>query len=201
MPLFLQSQSHAVAIPFAGGDTGLTATVQGAATAIDFNALTGVGIILDADSDKSPSDRYVTLRDGLRAKGFPFPDDPGVVSSTPPTPRFGAFVLPDNQAQGTLEDLLLECGQLVYASLLATATIHVDTASQDQSLLNEDLEELRKPAGRIKAIVGSIASVLRPGRAVQVSIQDNRWLRDSAALAIPKVRAVQDFLANLLELP
>jgi hypothetical protein len=197
MPLFLQSQSHAVAIPFAGGDAELVPTVEGAAVSIDFNGLTGVGIILDADSDKSPADRYAAIRDGLRAKNFPFPDDAGSLSAT--TPRFGAFVLPDNQAQGTLEDILLECSGLVYPSLLATATTHVDAASQDQSLINEDLKELRKSAGRNKAIIGSIASILRPGRAVQVSIQDNRWLRD-AALAIPRVKGVQDFLVNLFEL-
>jgi hypothetical protein len=197
MPLFLQSQSHAVAIPFAGGDAELVPTVERAAASIDFNGLTGVGIILDADSDKSPADRYAGIRDGLRAKNFPFPDDAGSFSTT--TPRFGAFVLPDNQAQGTLEDILLECGSLVYPSLLVTATTHVDAASQDQSLINEDLKELRKSAGRNKAIIGSIASILRPGRAVQVSIQDNRWLQD-AALAIPRVKAVQDFLVNLFEL-
>jgi hypothetical protein len=40
--------------------------------------------------------------------------------------------------------------------------------------------------------------ILRPGRAVQVSLQDNRWLRDTA-LGLPRVRAVQEFLMNLLE--
>jgi hypothetical protein len=197
MPLFLLSQSHAVAIRSAVGDTRLIESVERTAASIDFNGLTGVGVILDADSDKSPGDRYTAIRDGLRAKNFPFPDDAGSFSTT--TPRFGAFVLPDNQAQGTLEDILLECGSLIYPSLLVTATTHVDAASQDQSLINEDLKELRKSAGRKKAIIGSIASILRPGRAVQVSIQDNRWLRD-AALAIPRVKGVQDFLVNLFEL-
>jgi hypothetical protein len=56
------------------------------------------------------------------------------------------------------------------------------------------------PAGRNKAMVGSIASILRPGRAIQVSLQDDRWLRDTA-LALPRVKAVQDFLLKLLELP
>jgi hypothetical protein len=49
-------------------------------------------------------------------------------------------------------------------------------------------------------MVGSIASILRPGRAIQVSLQDDRWLRDTA-LALPRVKAVQDFLLKLLELP
>lgn len=58
---------------------------------------------------------------------------------------------------------------------------------------------MRKPAGRHKAIVGSMASILRPGRAVQVSLQDNRWLRDDA-LTIPRVKAVQEFLRDLFEI-
>ncbi len=197
VPLFLQSDSHLVAVHAAIGDTRLIETVEENALAIDHTQLTGVGIILDADSDKAPSDRYAAVRDGLRAKNFPFPDDAGTLSAT--TSRYGAFVLPDNQAQGTLEDILLECGGLVYPSLLASATTHVDVASQDQSLLPEDLKELRKSAGRNKAIIGSMASILRPGRAIQVSIQDNRWLRD-AALTIPRVQTVQDFLVNLFEM-
>jgi hypothetical protein len=58
---------------------------------------------------------------------------------------------------------------------------------------------LDREAGRNKTIVGSVASILRPGKAVQVSIQDNRWLRD-ATLMLPRVRAVQEFLIDLLEL-
>jgi hypothetical protein len=197
IPLFLQGATHAVAVHGAIGDANLIKTVRSGAALIDLAGLTGMGIILDSDTAKSPSDRYVAIRDGLRAKNFAFPDDAGVVS--PAAPRLGAFVLPDNQSQGTLEDILLECGQQVYPGLFATATSHVNAAFQDPSLSTQDLDDLRKPAGRNKAIVGSMASILRPGKAVQVSLQDNRWLRD-AALAIPRVKAVQDFLIGLLEL-
>jgi Protein of unknown function (DUF3226) len=195
--LFLQSGSHVVGIHTALGDTRLIQTVQEDAVVIDFNRLTGIGILMDSDTGKSPADRYATIRDGLRGNSLAFPDASGIVSVA--APRLGAFVLPDNQTQGTLEDLLLECAGQVYADLLSSATAHVDAALQDQSLSTEDLAELRKPAGRGKAIVSSVASVLRPGRAIQVSIQDNRWLRDMT-LTLPRVRAVQDFLVNLLEL-
>jgi len=196
-PLFLQSGSHAVAIHSAEGDARLVETVEENGTRININSLTGVGILLDSDTDKTPADRYATIRDGLRTKNFAFPDDAGLVSAA--TPRLGAFVLPDNQRRGTLEDILLECAGQVYPGLLSTAAAHVDGAFQDQSLSKDDRKELGKPAGRNKAIVGSVASILRPGRAVQVSIQDNRWLRD-ATLTLPRVSAVQAFLVNLLEL-
>jgi hypothetical protein len=61
-----------------------------------------------------------------------------------------------------------------------------------------DLRELRKPAGRQKAVVSSIASVLKPGRAIQVSIQDNRWL-SSRTLAEPKVALLRQFLRDLIQ--
>jgi hypothetical protein len=197
VPLFLQGATHAVAIHGAVGDTRLIDTVEENFYEIDYARLTGVGIILDSDTSSPPTERYAAIRDGLRAKNFPFPDGSGVVSAG--TPRLGAFVLPDNQAQGTLEDVLLECGQQVYPGLYSTAVTHVDAGLQDSSLNKEDLKEIQKPAGRNKAIIGSMASILRPGRAIQVSLQDNRWLRD-AALTIPRVKAVQDFLIQLLEI-
>ena len=52
---------------------------------------------------------------------------------------------------------------------------------------------------RNKAIVGSIVSILRPGKAIQVSIQDDRWLRDDA-LTLPKIKAIHDFLKALFDL-
>jgi len=197
VPLFLESATHSVAVHSALGDSRLIQTVEENAALLDSAKLTGIGIVLDSDATVTPADRYVAIRDGLRAKGYGFPDQAGAVSAGPP--RLGAFVLPDNASAGTLEDILLECAQLAYPALLASATTHVDSASRDASLVSDDLKELRKPAGRQKAIVGSVASILKPGRAVQVSLQDNRWLRDTA-LALPRVRAVQEFMIDLLQL-
>ncbi len=107
--------------------------------------------------------------------------------------------MPDNQNAGTLESLLIECAQHVYPNLLQSAISHVNTVPGDGTLVLEDREDFNKPAGRDKAIVGTIASVLRPGKAVQVSLQDNRWLHEGA-LKLARVRAVQTFLIDLLEL-
>jgi hypothetical protein len=112
VPLFLQSATHAIAVHSAIGDTQLIETVEENALLLDVARVTAIGVILDSDSDVSPGDRYNTVRDGLRAKQFPFPDDAAVVAAG--APRLGAFVLPDNQNRGTLEDLLLECAQEIY---------------------------------------------------------------------------------------
>jgi hypothetical protein len=196
-PLFLQSATHAIAIHSAIGDTRLVETIQENASLIDFAALTGVGILLDADAAATPPTRYQLIRDLLRDKNYAFPDEAGTVSGAPP--HLGAFVLPDNVSQGTLEYLLLDCAEHVYPSLLAAASTHVDAALRDGTLSVDDKVDLFKPAGRHKAIIGGIAAILRPGKAIQVSIQDNRWLRGSA-LELPRVKAVQEFLATVLEL-
>ena len=65
-PLFLQSSSHAVAVHTALGDTRLVETVQENSVLIDFNMVTGIGILFDSDTEKSPSDRYAAVRDRLR---------------------------------------------------------------------------------------------------------------------------------------
>ncbi len=198
-PLFLQSATHAVAIHSATGDSRLVGTVQENLAMLDPARFTGLGIILDADLDKATSaaERYKVIQDKMAAIGHPLTEPAGQV--TEGVPKRGAFVLPDNTSPGTLEDLLLECGYATYPGLLASATKHVDSAAADGTLTVNDLGHFNKPSGRNKAIVGSVASVLRPGKAVQVSIQDNRWVRGDN-LALPRIKAVQDFLCKLLEL-
>ncbi len=160
-----------MAVHSAVGNTRLVETVEENSKLLDSAQLTGVEVILDADSDLTPEQRHAAIRAGLQTKGFALPDQPGIV--TDGTPRLGAFVLPDNITKGTLEHVLLDCAQHVYPALLASATTHVDSAIVDTSLSPDDIRELQKPTGRNKAIIGSIASILRPGRAVQVSLQDN----------------------------
>lgn len=197
VPTFLQSDTHSIAISSAIGDSRLIQTVEENAAQIEIDKICGIGILLDSDQQLSAAERYDAIKIGLLSKGFTLPDNPGEITEKPL--RMGAFVLPDNQNPGTLEDLLLECASQIYPNLLQNATTYINSVSTDDELIADDLKDFEKPSGRNKAIVGSIASVLRPGKAVQVSIQDNRWLRDDA-LKIARVKAVQDFLAKLLEL-
>jgi hypothetical protein len=201
VPLFLQNQSHAIAVRSAVGDSRLVETLDESRLRInlkfDFDRMTGVGIILDTDREIPAADRYKAIKSGMQDKGFMIPDVPGTVAAGPP--RIGAFALPDNDSVGNLEDLLIECAAEAYPNLLNTAKTHVDAAKKDTTLQEGDGEDLTKTPVYNKAVVGSIGAVLRPGKAVQVSLQDNRWLRGST-LQIPRVKAVQDFLVSLLEL-
>ena len=113
-------------------------------------------------------------------------------------PALGVYILPDNQTPGTLEDILLAGAEVNYSQLRSTADQYLRTIDQSR-LSTEDMKEFNKPAGRRKAHVGSIASILKPGRAIQNSIQDNRWL-DGDAMQLEVVRAVSQFLIDLLAL-
>jgi len=150
-------------------------------------------------SDKAipAAQRYADIRSGMARKRFSLDPHAGVITAGPP--RLGAFVLPDNVQAGTLEDLLLDVAPQVYPGLLTTARSHVAAALNDAGLRNDDLKDLKKPAGENKAVIGAMASILRPGKAVQVSLQDNRWLK-GAALLSPRIKAVQDFLKQLFDL-
>ncbi len=156
----------------------------------------GFGII--ADSDRSPCARVAAEYAAVYRQHFPqFPNAPGEIDRSPI--RTGIFVLPDNVNQGTLENILLECAGLVYPNLHAQARGYLDAIDRT-ALTGTDLNEFRAPAGENKAWASCVSSVLKPGKTIQTSIQDNRWLEDRA-LALPRVRAVSNFLSQLLDLP
>lgn len=199
VPIFFQSNTHSVAIRSARGDTRLVPAMQESLAVLDSGKLVGVGFILDADKRVTPADRFLSIKTEIANLGalLDLPDNPGQVRQG--SPKSGVFILPDNQSQGTLEDVLLECAETAYPSLLARANTFVQGVDAN-GLTTDDKTEFEKPAGRNKAIVSSISSILKPGKAIQVSIQDNRWLKDDA-LNLSRVRAVQTFLAELLEIP
>lgn len=198
MPKFFASAAASVAVHSAGSDSQIVPTIQ-ETLAMRFPApLSALGAILDADSKKTPLERFKEVQSKLAKLGLAFPEQPGLVSTA--SPRSGLFVLPDNQSAGTLEDLLLECANVHYAGLLQEARTFVARIQPDDPVFTrEDMKELRKPAGIQKATVASVVSVLKPGRNLQVSLQDNRWL-EGDALKLPRVARVQQFLQELLSL-
>ena len=96
--------------------------------------------------------------------------------------------------------MLLECAQRQFPQLLPHAKQYVEAALQDGVVTQaRHLDDIRKPAGKNKAVVGALATIFRPGKAVQMSIQDNDWVRGDA-LALPRIQALRTFLLQLLAL-
>ncbi|MBC7973363.1 MAG: hypothetical protein H7138_00135 [Myxococcales bacterium] len=196
VPIFFAGHDRLVALDSATGITNLTKRIEENLAVLDANALPAIGVVLDADSQVSPVERFHGLAEKLRKLGLPIPERAGAVSEG--DPRSGVFVMPDNASPGTLETLLEECAAENYASLSQSSKSYVDGI--DQSVMSaQDLRDLQKPAGRQKAIISAMAAVLRPGRAIQVSLQDNQWVR-GAALDLPRILSIREFLAKLLRL-
>lgn len=200
VPSFFQSDAHSVAVQVAGGDSGLAKRL-----ALTLKTLPGwqkelgaVAICLDAD-EKTPEDRWRGLRSAAAAQSLPLSlaERPGQIEAGPP--RVGGYVFPDNLSPGTLEDLLLSAGEVAYPTLLGSARDYVDRIDQG-ALTRADLEEFSKNAGKKKATLGAIASVLRPGKAVQNTIQDNRWL-EGPSLDVPAIAHLRRFLHAVLDIP
>ena len=155
-----------------------------------------IGIILDADDEGDVSTRFKEFKDGIKAKDslqtLIFSDTPGVVHCG--LPKTGIFIMPNNSDPGTLEKVLLKAADTHYSELKAEAISFVDRA---KGLVSSDEQEAHKNAGLEKAQVAAMGAILRPGKAIQVSIQDNRWLKGDS-LNDPSVKAVSGFLAKLM---
>jgi len=59
------------------------------------------------------------------------------------------------------------------------------------------LKEFNKPAGKKKAVISSISSILRPGYTLQVSIRDNRWI-DPTTMELDSIKLVKKFLDEVI---
>lgn len=194
-PTFFQNESHCVAIDSAIGVERLCTTFQVRRTRV--TELHGVGIL--ADADQNAAGRRQEIVSGLPE--LDFGSEAGGVYGD--TPRAGIYVLPDNENPGSLEDLLLRCAEVVYPTLLKGARDFVsplDAKNRSVFVDRKESEDLRKPFGKDKAIIACVANVLRPGKAIQVSIQDNRWFKDDRVFQEPLLKNLEAFVDAVLGL-
>jgi hypothetical protein len=182
-----------------GGDARLA---EGFAAAFDAlgRSPAAVGFVLDDDRQPNPIQRHAALiatAQEIVGGAMPaFPGEPGIILAGPP--RSGVFVFPDNQAQGSLEDLLLEAGQVAYPKLLAYSARFVAEVDRAE-LTPEDLQEGNKNAGPKKQTIAAATAILKPTRALATSLQDNRWLIGEA-LERPLVARFRAWLHDLLDI-
>jgi hypothetical protein len=197
VPSFYASETYSVGILAAVGIDNLVRTANTSLLLLP-DGLSGLGLVLDSD-DLEVTAAWEKLQESLK-NGLPelkLGEIAGSVNTQADGFRFGGYVLPDNQRSGTLEAILLECAEVAYPTLLSAARAWIDALDPHDKRVfvnAEERKDLIKPSGKDKAILGVIANVLRPGRAVQASIQDNRWLRDPECLKLPKVAALGAFV-------
>lgn len=196
VPKFLEGDGLSIALQGAVGDTRLVNTIQEDLALIPEEQLFGIGIILDADN-REPQERFDLIKTELEKLqlGLNIASRPGIVTQL--KVRFGIFVLPDNQSKGTLENILIECGERNYQQLIELSGEYISKIDESQ-LKSGDLREIRKPAGKNKAIIGGVSNILKPGRTLQVSLQDNDWI-DGRTINLDKIKLVREFLCQILE--
>lgn len=207
VPFFWQKNDHVVALRPADGETKLISSILIAVRSIPPNHFSAVGVILDADKKKTPVQRLAALRKalvdyikktGVKNVGFSLPKKLDVYRNFRAS-KCGVYVMPDNTSAGTVEDLLLDCASINYPDLKSEADKYLKAINRTV-LIGGDLDEIGAPAGEKKAQVGIIGSVLKPGKAIQVSISDNRWV-DATTKEQPRVAILRTFLRDLLDEP
>ena len=190
VPVFVQNTELSVALHSAIGITRLSNTIEESLALIPASQIFGIGLVLDADDEQTPQKRFEELISKLSPLGLSVPSVPGEVMKG--SPRCGIFITPNNSESGTLEDILLKCAEVNYPDLLNLSNNYVSEIDATQ-LTQKDLEEFKKPAGKNKAIIASISSILRPGKALQVTIQENRGI-DEQTMALYSVKLLKIFL-------
>lgn len=198
VPAFFQSNDISIAVDSAIGDSQLVKTLKVTLATTDVGEdATGIGIIADADYGKDAvQKRWNSLLKQLRGT-LELPDTPGDVLKK--QPNTGIFILPDNVNEGTLETILLKCAGISYPDLYEGAEKFINNVDT-KALKSKDKQDFKKRSGKDKAIAGCIGNVLRPGKAIQVSIEDNRWV-SKETLGITEIAAMNQFLKELFDLP
>ena len=189
MPSILSDTVWSIAV-YAGGGSKLTKQIGEILDNHDVHEkLDAFGVIVDAD-DRPPA----VVAEGYRgafATWFPMlTGQPGRVVDGPPAT--GVFVLPDNHRQGVVEHLVLECGDVVYPEHVGRARAYVGAFGTE-----ERRQAKWAPFDEEKAIVASVASLLKPGKTNTASIADNLWIGPQTQTC-PMLKELLDFLRRLL---
>lgn len=208
VPNFYQFQENWVSILVGGGATAAV-TLGNAVREGGIRGFYphGIGVFIDQDQHATTAAAQAAFQVEFAKqedlpRGLVFNRQPGTVHPGPP--QVGLFVLPDNQQRGALEDVLLECGEVIYPALKKQAEAYAHAAWNQCGLTTDDLRTEYGQSGgqkdiskRKKAIVGVMGGILKPAAAIQNSIRENRWL-EGAALELPRVKDIQRFLDELI---
>lgn len=188
MPAILTNERWSVAV-YGGGGSRLVDQVNALIQNHDLqDKLDAFAVIADADH-AAPSKVGEHYRRAFEEHFPALPQTSGEVALGPPVT--GIFVLPDNRQQGVVEHLVLECGEIAYADHLARARQYVnDFGPKDRRAAKW------RPFDEEKAIVASVASLLKPGKTNAVSLGDNEWISE-ASRERPMLRGLLGFLAAL----
>lgn len=201
IPQFFQNESASIAVNSIDGETEIIKGLE-MIDNLDHRLFSGIAIFCDADS-QTASDKFQQLKRKIvestdlnkEIKEIVEENEFDTVGSR--ETKFGIFVFPNNNEAGTLEDLLLEGASVTYADLETMAENYI----QEVENLNPNYikESSFNGAKRKKVKVGVMANFFKPGKANQVSIQENDWLCKETTNFPNQARFVR-FIKSILNL-
>ncbi len=104
VPWFYANSDYSVAIMSAIGDSRISENIEETFAVAEWGPgdLEGIGLILDADSEQEPQERFNSLISEIERKipDIYLPDALGTIHEG--TPKSGIFIMPNNNDAGTL---------------------------------------------------------------------------------------------------
>lgn len=193
VPVFYQNETDSISIVNSGGETNIPEVIEGSLLNLPFENLNGVAIFCDADtltaSEKFESVcRMIQTIDDKQIRELYTDLSFNSIKNT--NYKAGIFVFPDNSSEGTLEDFLLLGGSRHYADLYEPAQVYLES-------IPDVYKKKWKLSSENKVLVGVMANVLKPGKANQVSIQDNNWITEES-LNDTNQKELKEFIDELL---
>lgn len=199
MPQILDNENFSIAIYVGNGDE-LIQNLKAKLSDIDISTFFAFAIVADTDNN-TPNEVAKKYHKDFKEYFPHFPTEvtqSGNVTEGSPEleTKAGIYILPDNSQLGVLDTLICDCGDLVYPEYMQRAREYIDKFSEEE----RKEEPLKwKPFDQQKAIIATVASVLRPGMTNTVTIMRDDWISIETA-EIPAIKNFTDFLKNLLKL-
>ena len=193
MPSILYNEELSVAIYDGGGKSlskNLNLLLEN--DSIDKDKLSSFIII--ADADNKPINSVVKHYHQCFQNYFPnFPNQAGKINHGKLTST-GIYVLPNNTSQGTLDQLLCQCGEVTYSEFMGRGKVYLNNFTEDER------KQLKwKQFSYEKALIATIVSVLKPGMTNTVSISQNNWISEQTKEEVNDLKQLVEFLANVLK--
>ena len=172
IPSFVKNAEISVAIKNANSDTEIMSVLRQTLHLMEIKELdqiSGIMLICDADDLTADKKRHKLLASVEEKEDFILDEKTMELDVQIKKIPLYTFVFPDDSSKGNLENLLLQTAEVEYPELLRLATEYVEKAS-------DICTDLRKEQKAKKATVGCIANAMKPGKANQVSIADDKWV-------------------------
>jgi hypothetical protein len=196
-PRFRSKGCSHVAIITAGGDSQIVPAFYKIEN-IDvahWENIKFIGVLLDSDSTPVSKRKSDLIKGIKRDKNLNFLDysklEDGYITAYGNRIRFDIYAFPDDRNTGSLEDVLIEGAVFRYPTLLTVAEDYIKNIPDPYKT-----ELDKKNTGCKKALIGVMANVFKPGKANQISIQENDWFTRESIEAIDCHRLLYVFINN-----